>query len=195
MTHTHESWVPSIVSSCKTGSNEVKQSLMRSNTYKGSFIIINLDNLENNPRNSTSKKSTWKKDPSRWSLDMYNWYHVMNPSLEVDITPRLVLDLKMRKIFLKLSFYKKLEYSWTNKNNWEQINIFTSQVKMDLSIILNKNSSKIGKISRSNFFTAEFFVWQSCKCFWIFKMIPSNLHRTNRSHSPDSIQVIFICVL
>ena len=51
----------------------------------------------------------------------------MNPNLEVDITPRLVLELKMRKIFLKLWIYKeKLEYSWTNKNNWEQINIYLS---------------------------------------------------------------------
>ena len=50
----------------------------------------------------------------------------MNPNLEVDITPRLVFELKMRKIFLKLSFYKKLEYSWANKNNWEQTNIYLS---------------------------------------------------------------------
>lgn len=69
----------------------------------------------------------------------------MNPNLEVDITPRLVLELKMRKIFLKLSFYKKNLNIHEQTRTIENKQIFTSQAKMDLLIILNKNWTKIGK--------------------------------------------------
>ena len=126
MTHTHESWVPSIVSSCKTGSNEVKQSLMRSNTYKGSFVIINLHNLENNSRNCTSEKGTWKKDPSQ--LCIYLQFNITWWILTLKLTSRqdLFSNLKCARFFLNCHFTKKLEYSWTNKNNWEQTNIYLS---------------------------------------------------------------------
>ena len=77
----------------------------------------------------------------------------MNPNLEVDITPRLVLELKMRKIFLKLSLNIH-EQTRTIENK----QIFTSQAKMDLLITLNKNLTKIGKIFKKFYcnFTAEF---------------------------------------
>ena len=79
----------------------------------------------------------------------------MNPNLEVDITPRLVLELKMRKIFLKLWIYKeKLEYSWTNKNNWEQINIYLSSENGPFNHF-SKKWTKIGTKFYWNF-TAEF---------------------------------------